>query len=200
MNEHCSNSSRHRKTAGSPLPLLQFRLKTLLITVALCSVAFAVMTWIGAVWSMVLLFFVFLIVGHVAGNAIGTRLRDGRPKRSPPKQPPTTGVVNPAPPKAGETPRLGESSSLHRVAFVSTLAGGAGGVLAGRWIFIQIDHGQLGVADWTLALISFAVIGGFFAFLASSFFQIGLWPAAVCFFDRKHGQAEFAPILGESGE
>jgi hypothetical protein len=179
--------------------LLQFRLKTLLAVVALCSAAFAVMAWIGAVWSMVLLFFVALIAGHVVGNAIGTKLRGGRPKRPPPEPMSATATQRPSVP-AEAPPRLGTTASLHRVAFVVTCAGCAAGALTGRLIFLQVDHGQLRAADWVLALVSFAVLGGFLAFLASSFFQIGLWPAAVCFFSRQNAQAELAPALGESQE
>ena len=199
MNGHTPNLrlERESEAAGSPLPMLQFRLKTLLIAVALCSAAFAVMAWIGAFWSMVLLFFVALIAGHVAGNAIGTKLRDGRPKRPPPEQMSATATQRPC--VAAETPpRLGTTASLHRVTLISTLAGCAAGALTGRMIFLQVDHGQLRAADWALALVSFAVLGGFLAFLASSFFQIGLWPAAVCFFSRKNAPTELAPGLGES--
>ncbi len=186
------------------MPLLQFRLKTLLIAIALCSAAFALMAWIGAVWSIVLLFFVALIAGHVAGNAIGTKLRGKRPKRPPPgpmsNAKPTSSAATKKERSAADPPRLGTKASLHRMAIVATLAGSVAGALAGRVIFLQDDGGQLRTADWVLILVSFAVLGGFFAFLASSFFQIGLWPAVVCFFNRSSAQAELAAGLGESRE
>lgn len=200
MNGDPPNSLHERdsEAPGSPLPLLQFRLRTLLIAVALCSAAFALMAWIGAVWSIVLLFFIALIAGHVAGNAIGTKLRGDRPKRPPPA-PKSETTENPCA-AAEDPPRLGSMESLHRMASVMTFAGGAGGALAGRIIFSQDDGSQLRTADWVLILVSFAVLGGFVAFLASSFIQVGLWPAAVCFFSRSNPQVELAAEIGDSQE
>ena len=58
------------------VPMLQFRLSTLLAAVAICSALFAVMVAIGPLWSIVVLFIAIMIGAHVAGAVIGTRLRD----------------------------------------------------------------------------------------------------------------------------
>ncbi len=71
------------------LRLPQFRLRTLMWFVALLAVLFAVMGVIGPLASTGLLMFLVLIGLHVAGNAVGTTLRDSAPRRS----------VDPAPAK-----------------------------------------------------------------------------------------------------
>ena len=54
----------------------QFRLSTLLWGMAALSALFAAMTWVGPLAAFGLVLLALSIVAHVAGNALGTRLRE----------------------------------------------------------------------------------------------------------------------------
>ena len=56
--------------------LLQFRLSSLLLAVAVCSGLLATLVTLGTLWSAMVFFVGVLIAAHVAGNVIGTRLRE----------------------------------------------------------------------------------------------------------------------------
>jgi hypothetical protein len=166
----------------------QFRLRTLMCGVAVCSALFATMVFVGPFWSLVILFVGMIVGAHVAGNAIGTSLRSrvtGRRARPVPSVPT---AVRDAP-----QPRLQHRTRLGRLSTVFTLAGAACGALVGRLLFAVVDRGQLTLADWLLGLASFAVIAGWLGFMASSFFRIGCVPVVVCFFSRPRREADERP-------
>ncbi|MEK6248370.1 MAG: hypothetical protein N2C12_09340, partial [Planctomycetales bacterium] len=119
-----------------------------------------------------------LIAGHVAGNAIGTRLRDqgSRGVDLPPKSPAGLPTLI--------TPRFHHRSKMGKLILIFTAGGSLLGILVGRHLFSLVDHGQFAGNDWSLAIASFAVLGGLFGFLATCFFREGFLPAVVCFFRR----------------
>jgi len=168
----------------------QFRLRTLMCSVAACSALFATMMFVGPFWSLAISFVGMIVGAHVAGNAIGTSLRSratGRRTRAVPSVPT---AVSGAP-----KPRLQHRTRLGKLTTVFTLAGAACGVLVGRLLFSVVDRGQLTLADWLLGLASFAVIAGWLGFMASSFFRIGCVPALVCFFARQRREADERPAV-----
>ena len=65
---------QHDRREGLRPP--QFRLSTLLWGMTALSILFAAMTWVGPLAALGLLLLFLSIVAHVAGNAIGTRLRE----------------------------------------------------------------------------------------------------------------------------
>src|SRR5262245_44069138 len=56
--------------------LFRFGLKHLFLLASACTVFCALVTTTGGPWPWVIAFFSALIVAHVAGNSLGTRLRD----------------------------------------------------------------------------------------------------------------------------
>ncbi|REJ69155.1 MAG: hypothetical protein DWQ31_05575 [Planctomycetota bacterium] len=64
----------------SAIPI-QFRLRSLLILIALCSVWFAAVTNLDRVWAAVLLMITTLGIAHVTAAVIGTSLRGQAPRR-----------------------------------------------------------------------------------------------------------------------
>jgi hypothetical protein len=153
----------------------QFRLRTMLLTVTLCGAACALMNAVGPVWSVIFCFFILLAAMHVLGNAIGTRLRDDAT---------ASAAVNtderPNCPPSAFAPecakQLAQHGPLGRWIGVLTAIGlMAGGTLGGI-----LYSGRATPAAATVGTISSAVLGGFAAFLAGSFFRVGfsaLWQA-----------------------
>ncbi|MCI0357192.1 MAG: hypothetical protein L0211_01745, partial [Planctomycetaceae bacterium] len=54
----------------------QFGLRTLLFVVTVCAVLAALSKWVTPLVFLCLVFLALTIIAHVAGNAIGTRLRE----------------------------------------------------------------------------------------------------------------------------
>ncbi|MFP6613451.1 MAG: hypothetical protein VB835_14165 [Pirellulales bacterium] len=157
-------------------PVLQFRLRTMLLVVAGFSAAMALIHWLGLLWSSALIFVAVLATAHVAGNTIGTQLRDQSSLygRSRPEPPP---ALPPPVPGDRATPPLGESTPLGHTAALTTLIGIVAGAVAGWLAFGIVDRGQLAAGDWAIGVASCAALGGFWSFLGAGFFQIGCWPA-----------------------
>jgi hypothetical protein len=143
----------------------QFRLRTLMLAVTGCCVLFELMKEIGPLPSVGLCFVLVLVGLHVAGNAIGTTVRDETSRGLAAERPqPAT----PALKRTANSPsRLRERTPLGSMVFVLT---GLGAALGG-------SLGSLAYAYWTdvnfagliVGSISAAILGGFFGFLTSSF-------------------------------
>ncbi|HEX3999686.1 MAG TPA: hypothetical protein VHX65_14125 [Pirellulales bacterium] len=151
------------------LPTVQFRLRTMLLAVTACGACLAMMHVIGPVWSAILCILLLLAAGHVVGNVLGNRLRDeataaasqnvgGRPVCS-------AVAIRPKPAK-----KLAVRAPLGRWISVLTLIGAVGGGTLGEVLF----SGHAMHAALIVGSVSAAVIGGFAAFLAGSFFSVGL--------------------------
>ncbi len=69
--------------AKAARPVFQFRLRTLMLVLAVCSVGFATMLYVGPLWGLSLIFLILIIGAHIAGNAIGTSLRTRAPMEAP---------------------------------------------------------------------------------------------------------------------
>ncbi len=134
----------------------------------LLSGLFALMTALGMLWSLVLALGLGLVLAHVLGNSLGTRLRNSATRQtavarqsSPTTVPPLSSLI-----AAGPT-RLTRRAKLNRITLIMTV----GGALVGA------ELGALGstliypeaVAAAVLGVISAAVLGGFAGFLSSSF-------------------------------
>ena len=163
----------------------QFSLRALLWLTALCSALFATMVAVGVVWSLMLLMVVGLIVAHVLGNAIGTRLRDddaGRSNQSlPPGAQPQPRSVSTA--KAAQ--ELRERKPLGQLLLVFIAAGALSGAMLGRFVLIHSQWLPLPTSDAILGIGSCAVLGAIAGFMASSFFKVALWPAVRYFFRKQ---------------
>ncbi len=151
-------------TAERALSPPRFTLRTLLIVMTLCGGLFALMSAIGALWSVGLLFFTLLIGGHVLGNSLGTRLRDGERPGPPPRL-----RENVVPALATVAPqRLAERTRLSRLAMALGLLGGVVGAFLGGMGSANL-YPEAGPGAVTLGTLSAGVLGGLIGFAASSF-------------------------------
>lgn len=155
-----------------PLPLgpPQFGLRTLLLVVSLAAVLLSLSQWLTPITFAAVILLILSIVAHVAGNIIGSRLRDGR-----------TGQLQP-PDKhehAGElhehhfapVSKLGHRHSLGWVPLISALTGGiVGAVAGGGWTAALLQRSF----DWLpviIAAIAFGVLGCLGGFLTAGFIK-----------------------------
>ena len=134
-----------------------------------CCALLGLMREIGPLGSVGLCFLLMLVVLHIAGNALGTSLREetNRELAANEQHPrPTAAPVH----VANSPSRLRERTPLGWLVFSLTAIGAAlGGSL-----------GSLAYAYWTdvntagliVGSLSAAILGGFFGFLASSFSKI----------------------------
>lgn len=133
-------------------------------------VACAAIGWLGLAGWMAAAVLLASLAMHVAGNAVGTRLREaadrdlarlpsGLPTRIPPAEIPR-----------GQPSRLEQRASLGRLVPVSAGIGAAcGGVSGAAALAILTASSPAGAV---LGGVSSAVIGGLFGFLAASFVEI----------------------------
>jgi hypothetical protein len=134
------------------------------IAVAL-GVACAAIGWLGLAGWLAVVVVLASIAMHVAGNAIGTSLRDSadqRLERVPGRTMPTV-------PRAGPS-HLERHTSLGRLVPVSAGIGAACGGVVGAAALVVFAAASLPGA--VLGGLSSAVLGGLFGFLAASFVEI----------------------------
>jgi hypothetical protein len=151
----------------------QFRLRTLLLIIAACGVFFAIVRAEvlspPALIGLVLL--ALSIFCHVAGNAIGTHLRDLSPRRHLVDMPPQP-YPRPLPDLNQFAPSLGQRSNLGWVIVIATFLGIiVGGIGGGLWtIFSARD--VIFPVNVGIGVIAFATLGGIAAFALVGFAQV----------------------------
>jgi hypothetical protein len=157
----------------------QFGLRTLLLLVTACGVLFALAQWLHPAAVGLLAFLIVSIFCHVAGNAIGTRLR----------------AIGDKPQDAGEQPRtierphdrdfapptmLSRRQRLGWLVLVATSIGiTAGAIGGGLWTFVA-SAGPPAIGNIAAGIVAFAVLGGMAAFLTMGFAQVlltAMWQA-----------------------
>lgn len=151
-------------------PKFSLRGLWLIMTVLCC--LFALMAAIGLFWSAVLLLVLCLVMAHVLGNSMGTRLREhanrqvehdralGR------REPPDVIRLNVDAPR-----QLTQRIRLKRITLVMTVGGAVVGAEFGGAGLAAI-HPQAPIGAVALGVVSSAVLGGFAGFLASSFLSV----------------------------
>ena len=156
-----------RRTLRPP----QFGLRTLLLAVTACAVVFALSQWLTPITVGCLVLLVASIVAHVAGNVIGTRLREigDEPDRNQRRADDR--------PKAGDyapVTRLGQRTGLGWPIVFGTLAGIiVGGVGGGVWTLLA-SQGPVGPLNVGVGVVAFSVLGGIGAFAVIGFVQVGV--------------------------
>lgn len=131
------------------------------------AVAVAAIGWLGLAGWMAVLVLLASIAMHVAGNAIGTRLRDDtdRGLEARGREP----FLRSAMPEHSPT-LLERSESLGRLVPVSVAIGGSTGGLIGGGALAVLAKSS--VAGAVLGGVSSAVIGGLLGFLIAGFVEI----------------------------
>ncbi len=178
-------SSRSPATARSPVAEksapLQFNLRTLLVVVTLVAVILALTQWFSPIVVAAIFFVALSILGHVAGNAIGTKLRrQGQQLHGQPD--PVVITSKTAPPKAGfaQPTQLAHSKSLGwPILAISASGVMIGGTLGGWWSIVS-GGDKANAFTIGVGVLALAMIGGMVAFVAGSFLQVAissLWHA-----------------------
>lgn len=145
----------------------RFSLRALLLITAACGGLFALMSAVGAMWSMALLLIGGLVAGHVLGNSLGTRLRDGTTQAVGPR-------TNAHPGMASQhivAGRLTKHTRLGRGAVVLTALGGSLGAFVGGLVSANV-YPEAGPSAVLLGVLSAAVLGTLIGFIVSSFFLV----------------------------
>jgi hypothetical protein len=148
--------------------LPQFRLRTLFLLMGFLAVLFAIMGFIGPMASAALLFFLALVGLHVAGNALGTSLRDRVSDQVGWQHLPSIGrpLFANRPAWTALAPRLSEHTPIGWIIWAIGLLGALTGGALGRMAFGQLDSSP---SELAVGTISLAVLGAFLGFLIGSF-------------------------------
>ncbi len=164
---------------AAPRPF-QFGLRALFFATACFSALFAVMSFIGAVWSAILVWFLLLVLLHVAANAWGSHRwrRDGQDAFEAMEEVPPW---RSGPPAEAPATRLRESTRLGWTMFVVTISGAVLGGALGAGSLACLGSAKVGYVAIVVGGISSAILGGFFGFLTSSFVEVAgqAWREAV---------------------
>ena len=146
---------------------LRMRLVTYSWIVVVVAVACAAINWLGLAGWMAAVVVIASVAAHVAGNALGTRMRDATDQRL------AGGAglrIWPVAAPAARPTHLERTGSLGRLVPVSTAVGGVCGAVIGTAALLACT-----ACSWAGAALggaSSAVIGGLFGFLATSFVEI----------------------------
>jgi hypothetical protein len=156
------------------LPPPQFGLRTLLLVVTLCAALAALSQWVSPMVLAAVVMLVLCIVAHVAGNAIGTKLRElgSRPHQDHPNN--SGSIAKPRAADFAPATRLGQRHALGWPIVIATLVGTiTGGIGGSVWTLIA-SRGPVGPLNVGVGCVAFAMLGGLAAFLAFGFVQVGL--------------------------
>lgn len=154
----------------------QFRLRTLFVGVALLCALLAVAKLLSPAAVLVLIVIVLSIVAHVAGNALGTQLRDRGNRRlnspsspSPhhPQTPPTLTQEHFAP-----ASKLSSRYSLGLIVIPFIVVGSIGAAVGGGFWLANTVREKATLANMSLGIGAFAVIGGILGFLSGTFLKV----------------------------
>ena len=164
----------------------------------MAAVALLVTAWqsLGPLWALVITLFALAILAHVAGNAIGTKLRDAG-RRSP-------GTAATPHPKQAAAHHFAPATQLSRRKKMGwpTLIVSAGfalvGAIAGGALLAHFNWSRLTAANLTLSVVSCGVLSGLWGFWLCSFAKVALhaWQEALRHENSGHISAIFADFRG----
>jgi hypothetical protein len=158
----------------------QYGLGTLFVFLTIVCCLLVTAREVGPLGGSALLLLVLAVFAHVAGNAIGTRLRangDAQIDRAGRAMLRRDQRHFPMPcvPFAPAT-QLSVRKALGRSMLVLTGVGAIVGATSGAWLLGSVNWERATVANMAIGTVSFAVLGGLWGFWASSFFHV-FWDA-----------------------
>lgn len=176
------DSAQDIRPSDPPLPPAlrppQFRLATLLWLVTGCALLFAAMAAVGPIGAFALLLLVLAIVAHVAGGAIGTRLREvGSASAAPDLRSARPLRERVAQHEFAPETQLCRHTSISRTMIAFTIAGAVLLGVAGSAALFWLTWGHVNMPTAIVAVGSSTVLGALAGFMCSSFAQTagGAW-------------------------
>lgn len=149
----------------------QFGMTTLLSVMAGLCVVFAVWAAGGAVLAFVVVLLLLAVFAHVAGNAVGTKLKENGGHR-PRKKNAQPRAVELSGEHYAPATKLGEKSSLGLTIFVMTVVGFLIGAVGGGGLLTYLNWEKVIWPSIALAAIACGVLGGLAGFMTSSFIHV----------------------------
>ena len=164
-----SNPLAHRRSLRPP----QFGLRTLLALVTICGILLALRHWFDPLVVFALVFLGLSLFFHVAGNSIGTRLRQMGDTPHPEQHELIRPArVAPKPHDFAPTTQLSRRQSLGWSVIVAGSVGATSGAVGGGlWTFV-VERGMANPFDIAIGVIAFAILGGIAAFAIVGFTQV----------------------------
>lgn len=153
------------------LPPPQFGMRTLLTVVAGLCVVFAVWAAGGPVLAFVVILLLLAVIAHVAGNAIGTKLKEnGNRRRAEQNEQPN--IIELSGDHYAPQTKLGEKSSLGLTIILSTALGFLAGAVGGGGLLTYLNWEKIIWPSIALAAVACGVLGGLAGFMMSSFIHV----------------------------
>jgi hypothetical protein len=153
----------------------QFRLRTMLLGVALVCVLLVVMISIGMFWAMGLLMLILLIVAHVVGNSLGTQLRDHGSRITTAAEDPNKLSATAVSAQPWQRPLAGRMQEKEPVGWLlialSVIGAIASGIVGGLAIS-SLYWDKIGAGGIVIATLAAGVIGGMAVFLTGTFIDM----------------------------
>lgn len=155
---------------------IRFSLTTLLMLTTLVSVLLASMKLLHPLSAGTLVLFCCAVFAHVAGNAIGSNLRDQATHGDGPGSALNT-LSRPYPGKVNSSDFAPATQLRHKAALGKTIIGATiftmlAGALGGAVWLLWANHTSLTTAGLLFGATAFGVIGGLAGFLGSSFLLV----------------------------
>jgi hypothetical protein len=149
--------------------------------VAAIGVLLALRQWLDPIVLAAILFLALSVFGHVAGNAIGTRLREiGSQPNQAVDRPFSPERTQPQPQDFAPATQLGQRRSLGWTIIIATSVGITSGAIGGGfWTFLT-SRGAPEILTIAVGMAAFAVLGGLAAFATVGFAQVlfgAIWQA-----------------------
>jgi len=152
----------------------------LLLLLTLCGGLFALTQWLAPLTVVAIAFLLLCIGAHVAGNAMGNRLREQPNGRTGIEAEFRQSRAKLTAEHFAPATRLRESSSLGWPLFIATLVGLVGGGALGAYWVILSSPQMPAELNIVVGIVACGVLGGIFSFVGVGFLHVGgsaLWQA-----------------------
>jgi hypothetical protein len=155
-------------------------LRTLLALVTACGGLLALGQWLDPIVIAAIAFLALSIFCHVAGNCIGTRLREIGDTRELRYDDAATKRASPCPEDFAPVTQLSRCRSLGWPIIIASSVGIASGAVGGGLWTFAASRGEVGMLNIAVGIVAFGVLGGLAAFATVGFAQVligALWQA-----------------------
>lgn len=155
------------------LPPPQFGVLTLLVSMFLLGAVFAAFKYGGPFGGFAAVLSVLTVLGHVLGNALGTRLRTGGTATH---DEPARRTEHRKPLESDFAPSTGlrRRSPLGLPVLIATAAGVLAGIVFAVGLYVNNYWPDATTFHLAVAAVAFGVLGGIWTFIGTSFLQVSL--------------------------